>query len=55
MTDTQRTEHLIRREYDDKHIEWVRLPHDLEGYEADVLEEAYQLGRANDINRSRIG
>ena len=42
--ETERSEHLARRTYKDGHIEWIRAEHDLEGYEQDVLEEAYSLG-----------
>ena len=41
---TEESEHLIRRMFKDGHIEWERKAHDLDGYEQDVLEEAYDMG-----------
>ena len=47
--ETESSEHLRRHVYKDGHIEWERLPHDPVGYDADVLEEAYELGqKSND-------
>ena len=41
---TEHSEHLIRRMFKVGHIEWERKAHDLDGYEQDVLEEAYDMG-----------
>jgi predicted secreted Zn-dependent protease len=42
---TEESEHLVRRMFKDGHIEWERKAHDIEGYEQDCYEEAYELGQ----------
>ena len=51
--ESERSEHLTRRQFKDGHIEWTRAQHDLEGYEQDVLEEAYDLGRQSVYSQER--
>ena len=41
---TEESEHLVRRMFKDGHIEWERKAHDVDGYEQDCYEEAYDLG-----------
>jgi len=51
--ESERSEHLIRRTFKDGHIEWQRSGHDPDGYEQDVLEEAYDLGRQSVYSQER--
>ena len=51
--EAERSEHLTRRTFRDGHIEWARAEHDPDGYEQDVLEEAYDLGRQSVHSQER--
>ena len=51
--ESERSEHLVRRQFKDGHIEWQRSEHDPDGYEQDVLEEAYDLGRQSVYSQER--
>jgi len=51
--ESERSEHLTRRVFKDGHIEWQRSEHDPDGYEQDVLEEAYDLGRQSVYSQER--
>ncbi len=51
--ESERSEHLTRRTFKDGHIEWARAEHDPDGYEQDVLEEAYDLGRQSVYSQER--
>jgi len=42
---TEESEHLVRRMFKDGHVEWERKAHDLEGYDQDCYEEAYEMGQ----------
>jgi len=41
----EESEHLKRKLYKDGHVEWERKGHDLDGYDQDCYEEAYELGQ----------
>jgi len=45
VVETERSEHLVRRMFKDGHIEWERKAHDVDGYEQDCYEEAYDMGQ----------